>query len=305
MAVMVGVAGAEEIVASGPDDIRRQRVEAEIASALVVAWERELMNAGESARRVFLFRNAVADVRRWFDLPQVRAAAEDGNIWRRLVTSEARRQAVAAILDACVPAAGMAEGMTAIFEHPDLRSTHGIQYQTSLGDHYPDSLDASTERSEINLAACHSGLEVEIARLLDAHPDVTAWARNYGLGWTLPYLYDGAWRRYEPDFVARLFGGRETGNAVYPDDRGQGPARRRVGRKRALRRGLLDSGGAQQRQARSHRSGAGRSRRFPCPTRPMRQTPPCWRSTSTPRSTAVGSYCRPSKESASHAVTPQ
>ena len=222
MAVMVGVAGAEEIVASGPDDIRRQRVEAEIASALVVAWERELMNAGESARRVFLFRNAVADVRRWFELPQVRAAAEDGNIWRRLVTSEARRQAVAAILDACVPAAGMAEGMTAIFEHPDLRSTHGIQYQTSLGDHYPDSLDASTERSEINIAACHSGLEVEIARLLDAHPDVTAWARNYGLGWTLPYLYDGAWRRYEPDFVARLFGGRETGNAVYLMIEGKG-----------------------------------------------------------------------------------
>ena len=80
MAVMVGVAGAEEIVASGPDDIRRQLVEAEIASALVVAWERELMDAGESARRVFLFRNAVADVRRWFELPQVRAAAEDGNI---------------------------------------------------------------------------------------------------------------------------------------------------------------------------------------------------------------------------------
>ena len=222
MAVMVGVAGAEEIVASGPDDIRRQRVEAEIASALVVAWERELMNAGESARRVFLFRNAVADVRRWFELPQVRAAAEDGNIWRRLVTSEARRQAVAALLDACVPAAGMAEGMTAIFEHPDLRSTHGIQYRTSLDDHYPGSLDTSTERSEINIAACHSGLEVEIARLLDAHPDVTAWARNYGLGWTLPYLYDGAWRRYEPDFVARLFRGHETGDAVYLMIEGKG-----------------------------------------------------------------------------------
>ena len=37
MAVMVGVAGTEEIVASGPDDIRGQRVEAEIASALVAA----------------------------------------------------------------------------------------------------------------------------------------------------------------------------------------------------------------------------------------------------------------------------
>ena len=222
MAVMVGVAGTEEIVASGPDDIRRQRVEAEIASALVDAWEYELLDAGEDARRVFLFRNAITDVRQWIDLPQARTGAKDGEVWRRLVTGEARRQAVAAILDACVPDAGMAEGMTGIFEQPELRSTHGIQYQTSLGDHYPDSLDAFTEHSEINIAACHSGLEAEIARLLDAHPEVTAWARNYGLGWTLPYLYGGVWRRYEPDFVARLFGGRESGDAVYLMIEGKG-----------------------------------------------------------------------------------
>ena len=222
MAVVVGVAGTEEIVASGPDDIRRQRVEAELASALAAAWERELMDAGESARRVFLFRNAIEDVRRWLEMPQVRAAAAGGDVWRRLVTSEARRQAVAAILDACVPAAGMAEGITGIFEQPALRSTHGIQYQTSLGDHYPDSLDAFSKHFEINIAACHSGLETEIARLLDGHPQVTAWARNYGLGWTLPYLYDGVWRRYEPDFVARLFGGRESGAAVYLMIEGKG-----------------------------------------------------------------------------------
>ena len=215
MAVMVGVAGTEEIVASGPDDVRRQRVEAGLASALVAAWERELMDAGESARRVFLFRNAVEDVRLWLAMPQVRGAAADGDVWRRLVTAEAQRQAVVAILDACVPGPGMAEGITAIFEQPELRSTHGIQYETSLGDHYPDSLDTFTEHSEINIAACHSGLEVEIARLLDAHPHVTAWARNYGLGWTLPYLYDGVWRRYEPDFVARLFGGRESELPVF------------------------------------------------------------------------------------------
>ena len=222
MAVMVGVAGTEEIVASGPDDIRRQRVEAEVASALVTEWERELLDAGEDARRVFLFRNAVADVRQWMELPQVRVAAEGGAVWRRLVTGEARRQAVTAMLNACVPAEGMAEGMTGIYEHPDLRSTHGIRYETSLDDHYPGLLDSSTERSEINIAACHSDLEAKIAALLDAHPHVTAWARNYGLGWTLPYLYDGAWKRYEPDFVARLFGGSETGDAVYLMIEGKG-----------------------------------------------------------------------------------
>ena len=63
---------------------------------------------------------------------------------------------------------------------------------------------------------------MKIARLLDAHPQVTAWARNYGLGWTLPYLYDGAWKRYEPDFVARLFGQRKTGDAIYLMIEGKG-----------------------------------------------------------------------------------
>ena len=51
---------------------------------------------------------------------------------------------------------------------------------------------------------------------------MTAWARNYGLGWTLPYMYDGIWRRYEPDFVARLFGTRATGGAVYLIIEGKG-----------------------------------------------------------------------------------
>ena len=120
--VVAGVAGGEEIVASGPDDARRQWVEAEIASALVTAWEFELLKADKNARRVFLFRNAIADVHQWLDLPQVRAAAADGDLWRRLVTGEARRQAVDAILRACVAAEGMAQRMIGIFEHPDTRA---------------------------------------------------------------------------------------------------------------------------------------------------------------------------------------
>ena len=31
-----------------------------------------------------------------------------------------------------------------------------------------------------------------------------AWARNFGLGWSIPYHFQGVWRSYFPDFVARL-----------------------------------------------------------------------------------------------------
>ena len=34
-----------------------------------------------------------------------------------------------------------------------------------------------------------------------------AWARNFGLGWTVPYHFQGVWRSYHPDFVARLTDG--------------------------------------------------------------------------------------------------
>ena len=42
-----------------------------------------------------------------------------------------------------------------------------------------------------------------------------SWARNFRLGWTVPYLWEGTWHRYEPDFVARLFAGREHEDAVH------------------------------------------------------------------------------------------
>ena len=44
---------------------------------------------------------------------------------------------------------------------------------------------------------------------------MVSWARNFRLGWTVPYLWEGTWHRYEPDFVARLFAGREDDDAVH------------------------------------------------------------------------------------------
>ena len=60
-------------------------------------------------------------------------------------------------------------------------------------------------RSELNAAACHSRPEWELAGILDRHPGVEAWARNFRLGWDAPWFDPelDIWRRTEPDFVAR------------------------------------------------------------------------------------------------------
>ncbi|MCY4627886.1 MAG: DEAD/DEAH box helicase family protein, partial [Acidobacteria bacterium] len=82
---------------------------------------------------------------------------------------------------------------------PRLRDTADVDFETTL----PHRHDAA--RSELNAAACHSLPERELAGILDRHPDVAAWARNFRLGWVVPWFDPelDLWRRTEPDFVAR------------------------------------------------------------------------------------------------------
>ncbi|MDE0495923.1 MAG: hypothetical protein OXH86_01085 [Acidimicrobiaceae bacterium] len=84
---------------------------------------------------------------------------------------------------------------------PPLADTSAVEFATTLSD------ITEAKRSELSHAACHSKLELRTAQRLDAHPVVETWARNFGLGWTLPYHFDGAWRSYEPDFIVRLSDG--------------------------------------------------------------------------------------------------
>ena len=84
---------------------------------------------------------------------------------------------------------------------PPLDDTAGVRFETTLRHIHV------AKRSELSHAACHSRLELDAARILDRHPAVTAWVRNFGLDWSLPYHFVGAWRRYEPDFVVRLNNG--------------------------------------------------------------------------------------------------
>ena len=62
----------------------------------------------------------------------------------------------------------------------------------------------SLDRSELNVAACHSRLEAEISRVLDASAHVEAFLRNHGPErMEIPYKYKGGWAKYVPDFFIR------------------------------------------------------------------------------------------------------
>lgn len=65
-----------------------------------------------------------------------------------------------------------------------------------------------TLKSEISHAVCDSGWEVRAAQTLDLRDDVIGWVRNERLNWHIPWLDESGgtaiWRRYMPDFVARV-----------------------------------------------------------------------------------------------------
>ncbi|MBI3321727.1 MAG: DEAD/DEAH box helicase family protein [Candidatus Omnitrophica bacterium] len=77
-------------------------------------------------------------------------------------------------------------------------STNGVFFQTSLHC-------IKTIRSHISHIVCHSPVwERNLAVALERHSAVGAYARNYRLGFEIPYDFGGLTHAYTPDFIVRL-----------------------------------------------------------------------------------------------------
>lgn len=163
-------------------------------------------------RRRSLFASAVLAARGW--LAHARVRCDNIGI---LAHSPHRERVPEEIARACVPERGEAMQIPLFMdEHdptrPRMVDTSAVCFETSLKHRYPRQ--GNTAHSELNAAACHTHPEIVLAGVLDKHPDIEAWARNYRLGWGVPYLdsESGRWRMYEPDFVARVKGKTASGS---------------------------------------------------------------------------------------------
>ncbi|MDE0269561.1 MAG: DEAD/DEAH box helicase family protein [Acidimicrobiaceae bacterium] len=197
------VGGTRHITAQS--DVRPQHAFADLAGELVKRWCQRMADEreGQRARRRMLFHDAFRIVKRWAELAEVTEDHYNG------IGSSNQEQAIKQIDDACVPTDGTQDRLVAAFGYKTLLDTSRVWFETSLPDRH------TTTHSELNIAACHSRFEAVCAKVLDTHPEVGSWARNFRLGWTVPYLWEGAWHSYEPDFVARLFAGHEDEDAVH------------------------------------------------------------------------------------------
>ena len=218
----VGPVGPETTL-SAVESMRHRQALTSLAAAVVDRWVARIPSGEDEdwrVRRRLLFHDAYSAAHQWLPLADVPDEHVDQ------VGSSHKDQAANEIADACELVGAEADHLIAVFANPILLGTSGVHYETSLSDRH------DTEHSELNIAACHSNLEVLTAAALDAHPDVSGWTRNFRLGWTIPYLWEGAWHEYEPDFVARLFAPAEDDEAVHLIVEGKGVSDDRSRRKR-------------------------------------------------------------------------
>jgi len=103
------------------------------------------------------------------------------------------------------------------------------RYETGRGPGSTAEVDFWTSRevrevtrSHVNYVVADTAKwEQSAAYVLDTHPAVTAFVKNAGLGFGIPYVHNGQSHDYMPDFIARL--GSATGLRLILETKGFGP----------------------------------------------------------------------------------
>jgi type III restriction enzyme len=99
--------------------------------------------------------------------------------------------------------------------HPDTREGETPEiplFESSRGPGSTSDVDFWTSREPREVLRCHLNYvvpdttrwEQAAAYYIDTHPLVDAFAKNAGLGFAIPYLYNGQMHDYMPDFIIRL-----------------------------------------------------------------------------------------------------
>lgn len=101
--------------------------------------------------------------------------------------------------------------------HPDVSSGETPEiprYESSRGPGSTEEVDFWTSREPREVIHCHLNYvvpdtqrwEQTAAYYIDTHSAVDAFVKNAGLGFAVPYLYNGQMHDYVPDFIVRMKG---------------------------------------------------------------------------------------------------
>ena len=65
------------------------------------------------------------------------------------------------------------------------------------------------DKCQVNYVVYDSEWEANFCEQVERIPEVEAYVKNYALGFEVPYLHQGDERRYRPDFILKIAGGRD------------------------------------------------------------------------------------------------
>ena len=82
------------------------------------------------------------------------------------------------------------------------------------------------QRSQISHVVADSAWEGHTANILETSPHVLAYAKNDHLGYQVHYMWNGARRRFVPDFIVRLANGKTLVLEIKGEDSPQNKAKR-------------------------------------------------------------------------------
>ncbi|MEZ6142945.1 MAG: DEAD/DEAH box helicase family protein [Zavarzinella sp.] len=83
-------------------------------------------------------------------------------------------------------------------------STAHVRFSTSRDSLWqPDS-----RKCHLNWIVLESDWEAELCRIVELHPRVLSYVKNYNLGFEVPYQYGSVTKNYRPDFIVHLDDGR-------------------------------------------------------------------------------------------------
>ena len=71
-------------------------------------------------------------------------------------------------------------------------------------------LETAPAKCHVNRAVCDTQWEAAFCRVVDEHPQVLSYVKNYGLGLEVPYHIGPATKSYEPDFILQIDDGQGT-----------------------------------------------------------------------------------------------
>lgn len=184
--------------------VRPQTVAFEIAKAALDGFFRD----EDLNERPWLFPQLAAIAREWLDQYLICK----GNAFpQMLLMAQLKHQAVEKIYSAVVMGSQGEKRLMPIMRPYDSIGTTALVGFDSTKSIYPTDPD----KCHLNYVVQDSDWESNLAHTLEQMPEVLAYVKNQGLGFQIPYVYQGKQANYIPDFIIRYDdGGDEPLNLI-------------------------------------------------------------------------------------------